>query len=64
MERMWPTRLRMADAIDLVGPPDGSPVREELSYWLGSERGWIRIDGETLDLDADGRVRSCYATVH
>jgi hypothetical protein len=55
--------------ISLLGPPDASTASTapgELSYLLGPERGWLRIDAETLDLDLDdeGRVRECHTTVH
>lgn len=67
----WPPRLCMVDdllasgrlngmtesqVIELLGPPDSK--RLGLSYYLGPERGFIRIDSETLivEFGADGKV--------
>jgi hypothetical protein len=72
----WPTRLRMADHLlsggvlrgktraevtSLLGPPDSSGTAE-IGYYLGPERGWIRIDSELLSVrfGPDGRVTDCY----
>ncbi|MEZ6031348.1 MAG: hypothetical protein R3C46_16600 [Hyphomonadaceae bacterium] len=51
---------RRADIVALLGePPATNYFREfDLVYWLGLERGWIRLDSEWLvmRLDANGRV--------
>jgi hypothetical protein len=60
----WPPRLCMVDdllaggrlngmtrsqVIELLGPPDSPGIeRHGFSYYLGPERGFIRIDSETL----------------
>ena len=72
---MWPTRLRMIDDLmsrrlidgrrraeieDLLGPPDPEYSSETtMSYYLGPERGLMRIDSEMLEieLDASGNVK-------
>jgi hypothetical protein len=46
------------DVIQLLGRPDGASTHI-LVYWLGPERGLIRIDSERLGIDlADGKVKS------
>jgi hypothetical protein len=49
-----------ADIENLLGPPDETSYFRDwdLVYWLGPERGFIRIDSEWLvfKLDAGGRV--------
>lgn len=48
------------EVIDLLGapPPTEYFSNWDMVYWLGPERGWIRIDSEwlVLRLGADGRV--------
>ena len=72
-EIFWPTRLRMVDdllsrgvlrglnrdsALALLGPPDrASDTASTLRYYLGPERGWIRIDGEALVIEFDQSER-------
>lgn len=49
--------------IQLLGPSDGGDTRgAAFSYWLGPERGFIRIDSETLtiEFDAKNRVRKAH----
>jgi hypothetical protein len=49
-----------AEVVELLGepPPTGYFSNWDLVYWLGPERGFIRIDSEwlVLRLGADGRV--------
>ncbi|MBD2101664.1 hypothetical protein [Leptolyngbya sp. FACHB-261] len=72
---MWPTRLRMVDDLlaqhklqgltrdditRLLGPADNvNASARDLEYYLGPERGLIRMDSETLviHLDQNGRVK-------
>jgi hypothetical protein len=69
---MWPTRLRMADSVTRQGILRGKTQSEvvsllgededahpnTMSYVLGPERGFIRIDAEMLKIyfGSDGRV--------
>jgi hypothetical protein len=52
--------LTRAQAVALLGPPDGGDYFSDwdLVYWLGPERGMIRIDSEWLVIrfDQHGRV--------
>lgn len=74
----WPVRLCMADdllaggrwkgltrnqVIDLLGPPD-SELPHFFSYYLGPERGFIRIDSETLVIDFDVPGKADRAWIH
>ena len=45
-----------SQVIAILGPPDSRSIG--LSYYLGPERGFIRIDSETLivEFGADGKV--------
>jgi hypothetical protein len=68
----WPPRLCMVDDLlasgrlngmskrqvnELLGPPDQTQIYR-VSYYLGPERGFIRIDSETLMIEfgVDGKV--------
>ena len=52
--------LQRGDVTALLGPADQTEYFKgwDLVYWLGPERGWIRIDSEwlVLRLDGSGRV--------
>ena len=51
--------LSRAELESLLGPADetGYFRKWDLVYWLGPERGWIRIDSEWLVLRLDGKGR-------
>jgi hypothetical protein len=70
-DESWPPRLCMVDdllargrldglaesqVLELLGPPDSKNIG--LYYYLGPERGWIRIDSEGLvvEFGKDGKV--------
>jgi hypothetical protein len=51
------------EVIQLLGPSDdGNTKGDAFGYWLGPERGFIRINLETLaiEFDAKNRVRKAY----
>jgi hypothetical protein len=55
------TGLARDSTLALLGPPDHgrSDTASTVRYYLGPERGWIRIDGEELEIsfDPSGHVR-------
>ena len=74
----WPPRLCMVDdllasgrltgmskgqVIDLLGPPDGTQDAG-VSYYLGPERGLIRIDSETLMIEFGGNGKVSHQKIH
>ncbi len=52
-----------AEVVDMLGepPPHGNVTGWDMAYWLGLERGFIRLDSEWLiiRLGQDGRVQEC-----
>ncbi len=69
----WPPRLCMVDdllarnrlngmtsrqVVELLGPPDRNYPGFAVEYYLGPERGFLRIDSETLVIEfgSDGKV--------
>ena len=50
--------MTKSQVIQLLGKPDGSHEKNSIYYFLGPERGWLKIDGEilTITFDKNGRV--------